>query len=243
MVKGRDKVPFGDSTIEYEIRRSVRRKKTVQISVEGREVLVAAPSKTTKAEIREIVLKRAPWILRHTSTQQMAPQPRQFLGGETLPYLGRDVQLLLEIADVPLPTVSLDHERLRVAYPKGQEGEGRGEKVLEAVVAWYCARAAEHFSEGVDRWWPRLGRGDRPRMFIRSQRRRWGSCAADGTLRFNWRTVMLDPSLLDYVVVHELAHLTFMNHSANFWGLVSQVMPDVKERRRRLRDVGGSLPL
>ena len=211
--------------------------------MEGRAVLVAAPSKTTKAELREIVLKRAPWILRHTSTPQIETTPRLFLSGETLPYLGRDVYLLLETADVPLPVVWLDHERLRVATPKGLVGEERTERVLEAVVGWYRARAAENFSEGVDRWWPRLGRGDRPRMFIRSQRRRWGSCASDGTLRFNWRTVMLDPSLLDYVVAHELAHLTFMNHSADFWGLVSSVMPDVKERRRRLRDVRGSLPL
>ena len=243
MVKGKDKVRFGDSTIEYEIRRSVRRKKTVQISVEGREVLVAAPSKTTKAELREIVLKRGSLDSPHTSAPQIATQAEAFPQCETLPYLGTDVHLLLETADVPRPIVSLDHERLRVECPKGLVGEERSEEVLEAVVAWYRARAAEHFSEGVDRWWPRLGRGDRPRMFIRSQRRRWGSCASDGTLRFNWRTVMLDPSLLEYVVVHELAHLTFMNHSADFWGLVSQVMPDVKQRRQRLREVGGSLPL
>ena len=243
MVNGRDKVRFGDSTIEYEIRRSDRRKKTVQISVEGRGVLVAAPSKTTKAELREIVLKRAPWIIRHTSTPAAETPPRLFLSGDTMPYLGVDVHLLLETADVLSPVVWLDHERLRVATPKGLAGEDRSEQVLEAVVAWYHDRAAERFSEGVDRWWPNLGRGDRPRMFIRNQRRRWGSCAADGTLRFNWRTVMLDPSLLDYVVVHELAHLTFMNHSADFWGLVSSVMPDVKERRRRLREVAGTLPL
>ena len=243
MVKGRDKVRFGDSIIEYEIRRSDRRKRTVQISVEGRGVLVAAPSKTTKAELREIVLKRAPWILRHTSTSATETPPLLFLSGESLPYLGGDIHLLIETADVPSPVAWLDHERLRVATPEDLEGEERSEQVLEAVIAWYHARAAECFSEGVDRWWPRLGRGDRPRMYIRNQRRRWGSCAADGTLRFNWRTVMLDLSLLDYVVVHELAHLTFMNHSADFWGLVSSVMPDVKERRRRLREVAGTLPL
>ena len=124
MVKGRDKVRFGDSVIEYEIRRSVRRKKTVQISVEGRAVLVAAPSKTTKAELREIVLKRAPWILRHTSTPQLETKPRLFLSGETLPYLGRDVHLLLETTDVPLPIVLLDPRAVKGRNPQ-RPGGGR----------------------------------------------------------------------------------------------------------------------
>ena len=71
----------------------------------------------------------------------------------------------------------------------------------------------------------------------------WGSCAPDGTLRFNWRAVMLNPSLIEYVVVHELAHLTHRNHSVNFWDLMSKAMPDAKQRRQQLRDEGHRLPL
>ncbi len=82
-----------------------------------------------------------------------------------------------------------------------------------------------------------------PRVLIRDQRLRWGSCAPDGTLRFNWRVVMLKPSLIEYVVVHELAHLTHPNHSPSFWGLVTEVMPDAQERRARLREEGRTLPL
>ena len=80
-------------------------------------------------------------------------------------------------------------------------------------------------------------------MLTRDQRQRWGSCAPDGTLRFNWRTVMLPPMLTEYVVVHELAHLTVKSHSTEFWGLVSKAMPDAQRRRRRLREVGQTLPL
>ena len=56
-------------------------------------------------------------------------------------------------------------------------------------------------------------------VLIRDQRWRWGSCAPDGTLRFNWRAVMLKPALIEYLVVHELAHLTHRNHSKDFWGI------------------------
>ncbi|MCY4560018.1 MAG: M48 family metallopeptidase, partial [Chloroflexi bacterium] len=76
----------------------------------------------------------------------------------------------------------------------------------------------------------------------RNQRRRWGSCAADGTLRFNWRVMLLEPALIDYIVVHELAHLTHMNHSPAFWELVCQTIPDARHRRKRLRETSRALP-
>ena len=86
-------------------------------------------------------------------------------------------------------------------------------------------------------------RGERSRVLVRDQRQRWGSCAPDGTLRFNWRATMLPPALIEYVVVHELAHLTHRNHSTDFWGLVSEAMPDAQQRRQRLREAGRTLPL
>ena len=70
-----------------------------------------------------------------------------------------------------------------------------------------------------------------------------GELRPDGTLRFNWRLAMLKPDLAEYVVVHELAHLRVRNHSPEFWNLLSLVMPDAQERRRRLREVGRTLPM
>ena len=82
-----------------------------------------------------------------------------------------------------------------------------------------------------------------PDVLIRDQRKRWGSCAPDGTLRFNWRVVTLGPALIEYVVVHELAHLQISRHSTQYWGLVSKLMPDAQQRRQRLREAGRLLPL
>ena len=107
----------------------------------------------------------------------------------------------------------------------GGDGGERRERIRRAVVAWYRGRAEERLPACVARWQPRLGRGSPPRVLIRDQRQRWGSCAPDGTLRFNWRTVMLEPSLIDYIVVHELAHLSVRSHSPEFWRIVTAAMP------------------
>ena len=71
---------------------------------------------------------------------------------------------------------------------------------------------------------------------IRHQKTRWGSCSSKGNLNFNWKLVLLAPELLDYVVVHELAHRREMNHSKNFWKIVEAELPDYRERRRRLKE-------
>jgi len=73
------------------------------------------------------------------------------------------------------------------------------------------------------------------KIAIRSQRTRWGSCSSDGNLNFNCRLLFVPQDLLDYVVVHELAHRRHMDHSPEFWSEVEKYMPDYRERRERLK--------
>ena len=236
-------VRIGGTDIEYEVRRSARRKKTVQITVDGAGVQVSAPKTTPESELQAIVRKRAGWILRNAQEAALKPAPKCFVSGETLPFLGRNVRLIVVEAAVPTPEIRFDHWRFRILVPEGLEGEDRYQRIRRAVVEWYKARAAARLRSGVQHWWIRLGNGGEPQVLIRDQRQRWGSCAPDGTLRFNWRVMMLEPSLVEYVIVHELVHLSINNHSDDFWRLLSSVLPDVEQRRRQLREAGKTLPL
>ena len=85
--------------------------------------------------------------------------------------------------------------------------------------------------------------GNYTSITIRDQKTRWGSCSGRGTLSFNWRLILAPPEILDYVVVHELCHLTHMNHSKEFWSLVGSVIPDYKIRRKWLKENGHTLRL
>ena len=210
------RVQFGDSTIEYDVHRSGGRRNTVQITMDGGRVLVAAPSDTPHSKMEAIVRKRAPWILRQDPDAVIQVSRKRFVSGETLPYLGRNVRLIIEQADVPLPEVRFDHWSFRIAVPFELDESKRYEEIRKAIVHWYRQRAAQRLPRTVEQWRKRMGRPDTLGVLIRDQRQRWGSCAPYGTLRFNWRVVMLQPEPAEYVVVHELARLKVSSHSAEY---------------------------
>ena len=229
------------ATIDYTVRRSRRRRKTVQISVVRGEVIVSAPARTPARELEDIVRSRMPWIRRQLSKETREPEPRRFISGETLPYLGRSTALVIEPADSTLTSVRFHNGQFRIAVPDTLDDAARVKSISDAIIQWYRGRAEERLPELVRRWLPRLG-GSPSKVLIRNQKQRWGSCSADGTLRFNWRVMMLKPALIEYIVVHELAHLTHQNHSRDYWEHVTAAMPDAQQRRSTLRDAGRKLP-
>ena len=79
------------------------------------------------------------------------------------------------------------------------------------------------------------------KITLRQQKTRWGSCAANGNLNFNWLLILAPPEVLDYVVVHELCHRREMNHSQAFWKEVEKILPDYRERQKWLKDNGWRL--
>lgn len=123
-------------------------------------------------------------------------------------------------------------KRLQVLERRYRE-KARGH--ITARVQHYISQMNQSGIEGIRTGYSTLS--------IRDQKSRWGSCSSRGTLSFNYRLIFAPPRVLDYVVVHELCHLTHMNHSKNFWNLVAQVMPDYKQHKKWLREHGQELNL
>jgi len=115
-------------------------------------------------------------------------------------------------------------------------------KRLEALETRYRKAARAQFESRVA-YYHHITGGHYTSITVRDQKTRWGSCSSRGTLSFNYRLIFAPPVVLDYVVVHELCHLTHMNHSKDFWNMVAAVMPDYQIHRQWLRDHGHELTL
>ncbi|MBO5283494.1 MAG: M48 family metallopeptidase [Lachnospiraceae bacterium] len=113
-------------------------------------------------------------------------------------------------------------------------------KRMEVMDRRYRQAARDYFTKRCAYYRPFTG-GSYTRITIRDQKTRWGSCSSTGTLSFNYRLMFAPPRVLDYVVVHELCHLTHMNHSRDFWDLVASVMPDYKQYKVWLKEHGQEL--
>lgn len=229
-------------SLPYTVVRSRRRKRTIQLRYDSAAGLVVlAPMRTPERDIRALVDRRGQWVSdRAREAEAMAPR-RSFETGDRLPLLGGELLLCVTETKEARTVVRAGGGAIVVALGSPADIDRRA-KVETALVRWYRARAAEDFAARVGSWAVAVGRTP-TRVMERDQRRRWGSCAADGSLRFNWRLVLAEPGVVDYVAVHELCHLLQRNHSPLFWREVARVMPAFVHWRKRLREVGPSLSL
>ena len=213
--------------MEFDVIRSRRKTIAVEITREG-GILVRAPLKLARREVLAFVHKNRAWIDRklvQARVRQEERTPRRFLEGENCPFLG---------------------EQHRLRYVAGGEylRQQNGEFLLGADLSpragdlfriWYRARAREILEDRVEHFALRMGLTCRS-VRITDAKERWGSCNAAGSLNFAWRLVMAPPPVIDYVIVHELAHLVEMNHSRRFWERLGRVLPDYAKRRKWLRE-------
>ena len=239
----KSEVQFGRTTIGYAIRRSARRR-TVSITVDPREeVVLLAPVGIPVDRLDRVVHRKARWIvgkLRRGASLPTALPRREFISGETFRYLGRQYRLRVVSEASGRPSVSLRGGWLRVGVPRGLEGAERAAAVQQALVGWYRLHAAERLPERVTVWSEKLSITV-PSVLIREQTKRWASCDPKGVLRFNWRIIQASMRLVDYVVAHEIVHLSYREHTGDFWSALGKAMPDYEHRRATLRGLGQAL--
>ena len=205
------------------------RRKTIAIYIRpGGHVEVRAPLRTPVREIEAFVRAKARWI----EGKRRLVLERGEIHRRTLDY-GCPVPVLSEEWAVCPGKTGYDLPGKRFFIPGGLEPS----EVKEACARVYRKLARDILPEKIERFAARMG--VKPTgLGITSAQTRWGSCSGKGRLNFSWRLMMAPEEAVDYVVVHELAHLREMNHSPRFWAVVAAVLPDYSERRRVLKDAG-----
>lgn len=216
----------GDPPVAVALRRSGRaRRLSLRVSrLDGRATLTLPP----RARLRDgiaFLAEREAWLREHLRAAPAAIRP--VLGG-TIPFEGGTLALL------PALGGSARIEDGALLVPEGAERlEARVGAVLKAA-------ARDRLVAACDRHAAALGRPSR-RLTLRDPRSRWGSCGAGGDLMFSWRLVLAPPVVLDYVAVHEVAHLARLDHSPAFWAVVARLLPGFEAPRAWLREHGASL--
>jgi predicted metal-dependent hydrolase len=226
-------VRLGARVVPYRFRRARRR--TIGIAVDEHGLHAAAPRWATIAEVEAFIREKQAWVLRKLDEARASMRPAlAWHEGARIPYLGGEVAVH---GAAPGEASRLADERLLLAVP----GEVRPATLREAALGWLRDEALALFRCRVASIAPGIG-VEAKRVSLSNARTQWGSCSADGRVRLSWRLIHVRLPLIDYVVVHELAHLRHMNHSARFWRVVEAVCPDYRAARRELRDLSHALP-
>jgi predicted metal-dependent hydrolase len=216
-----------------QIIRSKRRTIAIIVHRDGK-VIVRAPLKTPERLIRAFIESKSGWIdeKKAQAAKHVALPVKKFTGGEKFLLLGREIPLRLVEGQKTALTCGDEFFLSKKALPGAQV----------AFTKWYQAKAREILTERVTHYARQFGlRYEKLR--ISSAWTRWGSCSSRGTLSFTWRLVMAPLEVVDYVVLHELAHLKVKNHSPVFWAEVARMLPDFKRRRAWLKKNGRFLTL
>jgi predicted metal-dependent hydrolase len=232
-------IAFGHSKIKYEIRRG-KRKKTVALVIQpNASVVVLSSQFLSENRIRQIVLKRAAWILKRQEKIRRfdADNPsKDYVSGESFPYLGRQYRLkIVRTADNENAPCKLIGGRFFITMSKRMQGKRASGFIKEQFIAWYRSRAEDKILERAQGYAQLIGKQP-SRILIRGQGKRWGSCSNSDILRFNWKIIMTPLSVLDYVIVHELCHLINKDHSDKYWNTVGSIIPDYRKKRQWLKN-------
>jgi predicted metal-dependent hydrolase len=218
--------------LEYQIVRSPKRKKLTITVERDRTVIVHAPLGATDEEVRRVVDAKRQWVLsklRHPQKYQdrLHPPGKEVVNGESAPYLGRDYRI--EVAETASGEVEFSEYFL---VPSARQAKRR-----EVLRDWYIERAEEMIIARVRQHARELGVEFGTAKIV-DNRYRWGSCTANDNVSFNWRLIKAPMFVIDYVIVHELAHLVEANHTARFWGIVRAKSPTMEKAKAWLKEHG-----
>jgi len=218
--------------LNYQIVRSPNRK-TLTITVErDRTVIVHVPEGTPEQEVHRVVDEKRQWILaklRHPQKykERRHPPGKEVVNGESAPYLGRDYRI--EVTETDSGEIEFSRHFL---VPPARQAKRR-----EVLRDWYIGQAKMKILARAEQYAQELGVKVTSATIV-DNRYRWGSCTVGDCVNFNWRLIKAPMFVIDYVIVHELAHLIEANHTSDFWSIVRAKTPTMEKAKAWLKEHG-----
>jgi predicted metal-dependent hydrolase len=218
--------------ITYTLKRSDKRR-SIGLRIDDRGLTVSAPLRASENWLHSVLQDKADWVVKQLDGwQSKRAPPIIWAEGARIPFRGEEF-ILTRTSKVRGAKPQLLGEVLQV--PVGLDADA--EHIAKAVTLWYRDEALRVFRECVEHFAPLLQVAPRE-IKLTAARTQWGNCTTQGVVRLHWQLVKMPLHLIDYVVVHELAHLVEMNHSPAFWQVVASVCPEYKQCRAELRSYG-----
>lgn len=237
-----DQLTFKDQTIPYEERRSARYRR-ITLSILDDRLRISAPKNVSMKQLQELLLSKQEWILKHwLAKQDTRKRPVRYIDGEHFLYRGNNVVLKIKKHPHKMMRVFLEGQVLEVCLPLDLLDQYCAPNIQSALLSWYKAQARRVLQDKLDNQAKRM-QVTFQTFRLKDQKTSWGSCSSKGNLNLNWRIIMAPDAAIDYIIIHELAHLTHLNHSGQFWQRVATFMPDYKHWRKWFKDHGQELTL
>lgn len=227
-------ITYGDQTISYQINVDDKRSTRVAIHVDpDGSVVVDAPPGFDDATVHRAVQKRARWVANHVDEAKARFAhviPREYVSGEQVMYLGRRYVLkVVPTSDQPKP-VKLIGSRLVVETKSGDPEDIQGR-----VRAWYRVKARDYFMTKISEFSVSLPWVDQePALKLLTMTKQWGSCSPGGQIILNPHLIKAPRQCIEYVIIHELAHLKHHDHGPGFWRLIDAHVPNWERHKKQL---------
>lgn len=225
-------IQFGGQIIPFTLQRAKRKNLRLVVNPDL-SVAVYAPQKAATKDIMAAVHKKAHWLkktLDKVQSYHPLPSPKQYISGETFLYLGR--QYRLKVCEGERASAKLIGRFLHVAV----NSKNNRDAIKNQINKWYREHATKVFERYLSTCLDVASRHGipPPKLSIRIMKRRWGSCSASRRITLNTLLVQAPVHCIEYVIMHELCHLQQHNHSPAFYRLLTQCLPDWKNRKETL---------
>ena len=233
--------------MQIQVKRSKRKTACLRILQDG-TIEVRGPKQMTDAFVQSFVESKRDWIMR--KREEVLRRAKKtithtYTSGDVFYYLGE--AYVLSIVASGRKHVKLEQEEDKQKRLFVYTTSFEPAKVKKQLVEWYTKQASVYMERRVQYFYEKYADALDLRpisgIVMENRKGRWGSCSSDRELTFNWRLMMAPQAIIDYVIVHELCHLKYMNHSPKYWETVASVMGDYKERKAWLRENGVTLNL